>query len=145
MSADDSHDWPDGPNPYDALDLDPSLDLATLTEQLRERAEDLDPDERAHIQGLWQALTVHPRSRAFFAMLARQRVERADDPAQLVEAIRDLEGEAAPARELLDMLEPADLALPPSYMPGRETSRRGPHELPDVPIDEDPFFELDDE
>lgn len=131
-------------NPYEELDLDASLDLTTLTEILRERAEGLDAAERARIQGLWQALTVNARERARHAVLARPRVREARGVAAALGRAPALVAQPRPASELLAALEPLDLALPPTY-----TSRSLPvtpqHPLPEPPLACDPFFAADDD
>jgi hypothetical protein len=63
----------DHPNPFEALDLDPTLDIADLTEALRELAEALPPHERGRVQGLWQQLTLRREDRVEAALLARPR------------------------------------------------------------------------
>lgn len=134
----DHQDDPD--NPFEALDLDPALDPATLTALLRERAEGLEPAERSHLQGLWQALTIDSRERARHAVLARPRVA---DAAPVLAAL----GPARPpaprprpsAAELLAAVEPADLVLPPAWAT-QAVPVSLQHPLADTPLESDPLL-----
>lgn len=59
------------PNPFDRFDLDPSSDLAAITDALRERAEETTSDtERAEIRAAWESLTLHADTRLGLALTA---------------------------------------------------------------------------
>ena len=74
-------------NPFDELDLDPSLGPDELTDALRRRAERADGPERARIQELWRILTLNERDRVRWAFFAHPRA--ADDDARSIEALRE--------------------------------------------------------
>ena len=57
-------------NPFDRFELDPSSDLAEITEALRDRSETVAPDARAALRSAWEALTLHPRHRLELALTA---------------------------------------------------------------------------
>jgi hypothetical protein len=63
----------DHPNPFEALDLDPTLGIADLTDTLRDMAESLPPNARSRVQGLWQQLTLRRDDRVRAALTARPR------------------------------------------------------------------------
>lgn len=125
-------------NPFEALDIDPTLDLQSLTELLRDRAEELPPEERSAIQGLWREMTLHPAKRLEHALLARPRSRKVTSVHKLLPLLRppapnlELTSEA-----LLEQLTPLDLLVLPRY-----TSEPFPDFVwPDTPLSEDPFFE----
>lgn len=103
-------------NPFEALDLEPTLDLRGLTEALRERAESSPPAERARIQGIWQSLTMDPKQRAEAALLARPRgPELAPLDRLLALRLPIQSGEPIDGLALARTVDPLDLALPPPY------------------------------
>jgi hypothetical protein len=58
-------------NPFDRFELDPTSDLAAITDVLRERAEEVtSDDERASIRAAWESLTLHPDMRLELALTA---------------------------------------------------------------------------
>lgn len=58
-------------NPFDRFELDPTSDLAAITDALRERAEEVtSDDERASIRAAWESLTLHPDTRLELALTA---------------------------------------------------------------------------
>lgn len=58
-------------NPFDRFELDPASDIATITDALRERAEEASTDaERAEIRAAWESLTLHPETRLGLALTA---------------------------------------------------------------------------
>jgi hypothetical protein len=94
-------------NPFDRFELDPSCDLAAITDALRERAEAATSDEeRASIRAAWESLTLHPDTRLALALTAvpetRAPIGRAPRAPQLPRE------PAAAAPSLLDLV-----GLPP--------------------------------
>ena len=56
-------------NPFVRYRLDPTTDLASITERLRELAEDAnDPEEREAIRAAWEAITKSPMGRFELAL-----------------------------------------------------------------------------
>jgi hypothetical protein len=135
-------------NPFEALDLDPNMDLRELTAELRERAEELLPHERATLQKHWQQITFSASERAEHALLARPRHNKA---ARLELALRKVPPPALPSSEAqsladdaLSRLELRELVpLPPL---GRmQASPSSSDALPfadDESFEDDPFFSL---
>ena len=101
-------------NPYEVLDLDPGLDLRELTQLLRERAELLPPEERAPIQGLWQALTLDPEERLRHALLAQPKASGFTELEVLLEHRLDLPPLDISPETLLNCLEVDELLVLPS-------------------------------
>ncbi|MBX7194701.1 MAG: hypothetical protein K1X94_21780 [Sandaracinaceae bacterium] len=94
-------------NPFDRFELDPHGDLATITDALRERAEDAGSDEeRAEIRAAWEAMTLHPQRRLELALTAvpETRAPIGVPPRRL----------SLPQRELAQPLALTDLVAPPS-------------------------------
>lgn len=94
-------------NPFIRYRLDPTQDLATVTERLRELAEDAnDPEERDAIRAAWEALTKSPMRRFELAL----GVSPAPPPLpKLGEA--DEPDDAAFEPRLADLLTPGPVAV----------------------------------
>lgn len=112
-------------NPFDRFELDPQSDLATITDALRERAEEASSDEeRASIRAAWEALTLHPRARLELALTAvpetRTPLGRPPRPTQLARREAAL-GVGAGELSLLDLLGPAPLRTELDRTLGPET------------------------
>lgn len=74
-------------NPYDLLDLDPSLAPRELTRVLQERARRAGPEERARLQEIWRELTTRESDRIRWALLAHPRPGTASTTS--LEALRE--------------------------------------------------------
>lgn len=122
----------DGDNPFERFDLDPLKGPGAITERMRELAESA-PDEatRKSIRAAWEALTLHPARRLRAALSAHP----------------DSHGAMGPPPSSPDAIAPnvrpaelslADLMLRPSIVHalGAEVN----DELPDEPVEEDPFL-----
>jgi hypothetical protein len=101
---------PRPPSPFDRFELDPSSDLAAITEALRERAEEARSDEeRADIRAAWEALTLHPETRVELALTAfpetRAPIGRPPRAPVLTRPV----GAGGAALALLDLLSPSPL------------------------------------
>jgi hypothetical protein len=56
-------------NPFEVFDLDPSLGLSEITNQLRDRMENArSDDEREALRKAWEVLTLVPHDRFRFAL-----------------------------------------------------------------------------
>lgn len=130
-------------NPYETLDLDPCADLETLTEALRERAEDLEPEERGDIQSIWQTLTMRRDVRLQHALLARPRAQSQAPLRILARGLPTTQAtEGPPGPEALrEALGVSDLLLlppPTAFAPSRADEWSVPR------LSEDPFFTPDE-
>lgn len=65
-------------NPYDFLEVDPRLDSAQLTKELRRRIQRATPEEKARIQEAWESLTLLDEDRVRLALMAHPRPSNAD-------------------------------------------------------------------
>lgn len=133
-------------NPYDALDLDPSLSLADLTEHLRELAETSSPEARSHIQGLWQRLTLRRDDRIRAALLARPRPPTSPTPQALARRLRPPPPIDLDPATLCTQLRVEELLVWPRYQPPAATTHTHQHTQPKSlwPHDnlrDDPFFD----
>lgn len=56
-------------NPFERWDLDPGDDRQELTDAMRKKSRNVDPDERNELQRHWRLLTTDPVARARWALL----------------------------------------------------------------------------
>lgn len=117
-------------NPFERYDLDPREGVAAITEALKEAIEDAETEaERQAIREAWQALTLHPRRRVELALQAhpetRPPLGRPPRP---------------PKPRASAELEARDLVTLPSARQALGLAL----ELPDVPLEDDPFLADDD-
>ncbi len=136
-------------NPYDALDLDPSLSLADLTEHLRDLAETSSPEARSHIQGLWQRLTLRRDDRIRAALLARPRPATSPPPLALARRLRPPAPADLDLTTLCAQLQVEELLVWPRYQaptpattpqhthPNTQQKNLWPHDK----LSDDPFFD----
>lgn len=102
-------------NPFERFDLDPQDGLESITERLKELAEDARTDaERNLVREAWEELTLHPMRRLRAALFAhpesRSPVGR-PPPRARVRVRDELEGDdAKPVFELRDIAERPRLA-----------------------------------
>lgn len=122
-------------NPYDALELDPSSSVASLTASLRERTEGASDAEKVVLREAWEELTLHAERRLWLALTAFP--ETRDAVSAVPAPTRPPSATEAPL-DLLDFIDPlrldaiiaaptadeAALAEPPTVFPARDTSRR---------------------
>jgi len=106
-------------NPFDRFELDPSSDLAEITEALRDRSETLAPEERPALRSAWEALTLHPRHRLELALTAvpESRAPLGAPPARAAPRASAREAEELTLTDLVG-LSPLEPSL----------EARGPHE-----------------
>lgn len=108
------------PNPFDRFELDPSSDLAAITDALRERTESAEPDERASLRVAWEALALHPRRRLELALTAvpetRSPLGAAPARAALAASARE--------RDSLSLLDLVGLAPLERTLPTRDEGER---------------------
>lgn len=57
-----------GDNPFDRFDLDPCADVETITERMRELAQEAPEAERQLVRDTWETLTLEPRRRMAAAL-----------------------------------------------------------------------------
>ena len=108
------------PNPFDRFELDPSSDLASITEALRERADGAEPEERASLRVAWEALALHPRRRLELALTA---VPETRSPLGAAPA-RAATPASAREREALSLLDLVGLAPLERTLPPRDDGER---------------------
>lgn len=107
-----------GDNPFRRYGLDVTQDLASITERLRQLADDaVDPEERRAIREAWEQLTRSPVVRFELALDVSPARDAVPPPASATES-------SAPPFDptLLDLLAPAPLA--PRLGPLTESEQR---------------------
>lgn len=116
-------------NPFEALDLDPSLSPEELTAELRRRVEKVSDDERQELQKAWRALTLKDAERVRLALLTHPLPDAGRDPlTELREAVppvisRDEPAPLTPtiADAMVDEWDTAHTPTPPN--PWRNRSK----------------------
>lgn len=120
-------------NPFEALGVDPLATIAQITERVRELSEDADEPRKKELRALWEALTLHPRSRIAAAITTF--VPETPTPEAFPPPATRLPAEAEPSPSLLDTLPLAGV------VPALSSAALRPLPSSTVPILEDPLVQ----
>lgn len=118
-------------NPFEALGIDPLATISQITERVRDLSEDADEPGRKQLRDLWEALTLHPRTRVTAAISTF--IPETPAPEVAAPPLSRSRAQAGPLASLLDSLPIAGL------VPTLSSARSAPP--PPPPLSEDPIVQ----